>query len=153
MGKLVSSLDILNTGDTWKTYLQECEQLKSELAVQTKDIRFLQQLLNRYLDKIIQNGNLDEVRESLMRFQDVCYDCGSFKKRLKDHQNRLADIIKGKSGYDPDSVHEEQSWIKKNIKLLIEDVVSVEKEILIIANDVIQSEKPPVPNLIHNPSV
>ncbi|MBD1261041.1 hypothetical protein HZY62_10615 [Maribacter polysiphoniae] len=141
MGKLISSLDILNTRGTWNTYLKECEQLKSKLEVQTKDIRFLQQLLDRYFDEIVQNENLDEVRESLMRFQDLCYTCGRLKKRLKDHQNRLGGIIKGASDYDPRAIYKEQSWIKKNITSLITDFVAVEKEILIIADGVIQVGK------------
>lgn len=141
MGKLITSRDILNTRGTWNTYLIECEQLKSELQAQTKDIRFLQRLLDRYFDEIVHNGNLDEVRESLMRFQDICYTSGHLKKRLKDHQKRLGGIIKGASDYDPRAIYKEQSWIKRNIASLITDFVAVEKEILIIADGVIQAGK------------
>ena len=95
MEKVSATSDILYSVDSLQTYILECEKLKSDIALKTKDIRFLQQLLDRYFDEIVQNENLDEIRESLMRFQDLCYNCSRLKKRIKDHQRQLVGILKG----------------------------------------------------------
>ncbi|MDV7138426.1 hypothetical protein R3X28_06050 [Maribacter sp. TH_r10] len=141
MEKVSATSDILYSVDSLQTYILECEKLKSDIALKTKDIRFLQQLLDRYFDEIVQNENLDEIRESLMRFQDLCYNCSRLKKRIKDHQRQLVGILKGYEGFNSNALTKEQTWIEKRIASLTHDFISVEKEILVIADNVIQKDK------------
>ena len=141
MEKVNSVLDKSTHKETWELYNQECEKLKSDLACHSSELHFLQELLDRYFEEIVHNENLDEVRESLMRFQDLCYNCGRLKKRLKDHQGHLIDIIKGSTDYDPSMLLQEQSWIVKCKSSLMKDFKTVKKEILNIANTVIQINK------------
>lgn len=141
MKKVTSTSDILNLKETWQKFNQECDKLRSELACYNKDLRFLQQLLDRYFDEIVQNENLDEIRESLIRFQDLCYNCGRLKKRVKDQQNKLIEMINGSPGHDPSTIKKEQSWIEKRKASLMKDFKVVKNEILIIADNVIQINK------------
>ena len=141
MEKVKSNPDKLNPIGTYQKYIQECENLKSELALNNKELSFLQQLLGRYFDEIVHTENLNGVRESLMRFQDLCYNCGRLKKRVEDQHQTLVDIINGALDYDPISVQKEQTWIEKCKSSLIKDCKTVKKEILNIANEVIQLNK------------
>lgn len=141
MKRVIAGSDILLSVEALQAYMKECEKFKSDIAVKMKDIRFLQQLLDRYFDNIVQQGNLDEIRESLMRFQDLCYDCSRLKKRIKDHQRLLVDILKGNENLNINTLTNEQNWIMKEKDTLTHDLIAVEREILVIADNVIRIDR------------
>ena len=141
MEKSAFTSDVLNKPKVWHTYYTKCEKVKSDLALYSKDLLFLQQLLDRYFDEMVKNEHLDEMRESLIRFQDLCYDYDRLKKRVKDQQCHLLDIIKGTSSYNHDTILKEQSSIENGNVLLEKDFKSVKKEILIIAEYILQQKR------------
>ncbi len=144
-----SNIDISYIVEALQSYIEDCEKSKSDIALKMKDIRFLQELLDRYFDNIVQVGNLDEIRESLMRFQDLCYDCSRLKKRIKDHQRLLVDILKGYEGLNIKVLYDEQAWIEKHRNTLTHDLISVEKEILVIADNVIRLDQDHRNTMLH----
>lgn len=133
--------DILDKPIEWQTYYLKCEKIKSDLVVNTKDLRFLQQLLDRYFDEMIKIENLDEMRESLMRFQDLCYNCDRLKKRVKDQQSRILDIMKRTTKNALNVCIEEQSTIEKLVSVFMKDFKMVKKEMLAIAEHAVQGTK------------
>ena len=141
MGKAAFTSNVWKKPTEWHTYYTNCEKVKSDLALYSKDLRFLQQLLDRYFDEMVKNEHLDEIRESIIRFQDLCYDCGRLKKRVKDQQSHLLDIIKGASSYNNDTILKEQSSIENINVLLVKDFKMVKKEMLIIAEHVLQEKE------------
>jgi len=141
MEKAAFTFNVSKKPTEWHTYYTKCEKVKSDLALYSKDLRFLQQLLDRYFDEMVKNEHLDEMRESLIRFQDLCYDCDRLKKRVKDQQGHLLDIIKGTSSYNNDTILKEQSSIENGNVLLEKDFKSVKKEILKIAEYVLQKKR------------
>lgn len=141
MEKTVFTKDILNSPTDWQNYYLQCEKVKSELVVYSKDLRFLQQLLDRYFDELVKNKNLDEMRESIMRFQDLCYNCDRFKKRVKDQQSHLLDVIKGVSTTEPENTLKEQAGIENRMSYLMKEFKMVKKEMFTIADHVIQAKK------------
>lgn len=141
MNNTTSTSDILKNPNDWQAFYLKCENVKSELMFYTKDLRFLQKLLDRYFDEMVKNENLDEMRESLMRFQDLCYNCDRLKKRVKDQQSQLLDIIKGISSYDHDNILKEQLGIIHLKSVLMKDFKMVKKEMFTIADHVLQVKK------------
>lgn len=141
MEKTILTSDILNRPTDWQTYYSQCEKIKSNLVIYSKDLRFLQQLLDRYFDEMVKNENLDEMRESLMRFQDLCYNCDRLKKTVKDQQSHLLDAIKGASAYDPETLIKEQSGIENRNSTLMKEFNMVKKEMFTIADHVIKTHK------------
>jgi len=141
MKQVASHSDIMNSSIDWQAYYKECETVKSELMIYSKDLRFLQQLLDRYFDKMIEIENLDEMRESLMLFQDVCYNCGRLKKRVKDQQKSLIEIIKGSNVYDQNTILDNQRAIKTSKLTLMDDFKMVKKEMYLIADHIIKVKK------------
>ena len=133
--------DILDKPIEWQTYYLKCEKIKSDLADCSKDLRFLQQLLDRYFNEMVKFENLDEMRESLMRFQDLCYNCDRLKKRVKDQQSRILDIIKRTTKNDPSVSLKEQSAIEKLKSIFMKDFKMVKKEMLAIAEHAVQGTK------------
>ena len=139
--------NVLHTSDNWNKPVDwqnhhiKCENIKSDLAFYSKDLGFLQQLLDRYFDEMVKNEHLDEIRESLIRFQDLCYDCDRLKKRVTDQQNHLIDIIKGASSHDHNVILIEQSGIENRNALLAKELKMVKKEILLIAENVLEGKK------------
>ncbi|EAR01747.1 hypothetical protein [Maribacter sp. HTCC2170] len=141
MKNIASNPDIVKKPIDLQLNYSKCEDLKTELMFYSKDLRFLQQLLDRYFDEMVQNENLDEMRESLMRFQDLCYNCDRLKKRVKDQQKRLIDLMKGEKSLSHEALLLEQSSIEKSKTSLMGDFKMVKKEILTIADHVLQVKK------------
>lgn len=141
MKNVLHTSDILNKPTDWQNHYEKCEKVKSDLVFYSKDLHFLQQLLDTYFDEMVKNEHLDEIRESLIRFQDLCYDCDHLKKRVKDQQSHLIDIIKGASSHDHNAILIEQSGIENRNALLVKELKMVKKEILLIAENVLQEKK------------
>lgn len=141
MKNVLHTSDILNKPTNWQNHYLKCENIKSELAFYLKDLRFLQQLLDRYFDEMVKNEHLDEMRESIMRFQDLCYNFDHLKKRVKDQQSHLIDIIKVTASRDHNTILKEQSSIENGNVLLVKDFKMVKKEMLIIAEQVLQEKE------------
>jgi len=136
-----SPTDAFNKPIDWQDYYSKCADIKSDLAFYTDDIRFLQQLLDKYFQEMAKTENLDEIREILMRFQDLCFIHGQLKKRLKDQQHNLVGIIKGAPEVSPDKLISEQSIIKKQFVLFEVGFKTVKKEMLTMADDVLEVRK------------
>ena len=141
MKKVLYTSDILNKPTDWQNHYLKCEKVKSDLVFYSKDLHFLQQLLDKYFDEMVKNEHLDEIRESLIRFQDLCYDCDCLKKRVKDQQSHLIDIIKGASSHDHNAILMEQSGIENRNALLLKELKIVKKEMFAIAEDSLQDKK------------
>jgi hypothetical protein len=133
--------DILNKTTDWQNHYLKCEKIKSDLAFYSKDLLFLQQLVDQYFDEMVKNEHLDEIRESLIRFQDLCYDCDCLKKRVKDQQSHLIDIIKGASSHDYNTILKEQSSIENGNVVLMKELKMVKKEMFLISEHVLQEKK------------
>ncbi|MGB5498980.1 MAG: hypothetical protein WBM77_08640 [Maribacter sp.] len=138
MEKTQHTSDILNKPTEWKNHYLKCEKVKSDLACYSKDLRFLQQLLDRYFDELVKNENLDEMRESIIKFQDLCFDFDSLKKKVKDQQTHLIDIIKVASRHDHDAILKEQSCIENRNLQLGKDFKIVKKEMLLLTEHMLQ---------------
>lgn len=125
----------------WKTYYLKCENVKSDLVFYAGDLQFLQKLLDRHFEEMVKNGNLDEMRESLIRFQDLCYNYGRLKKRVEDQLGNLINMTKGTLKINPDILINEQIEIENKMAQLTRDFRIVEKEMLSIADHLLEIKK------------
>lgn len=125
----------------WKTYYLKCENVKSDLAFYAGDLKFLQKLLDTHFEEMVKNRNLDEMRESLIRFQDLCYNYGCLKKRVKDQLGNLISMTKNTLKINPDILINEQIEIEKKMAQLTRDFRIVEKEMLSIADHLLEIKK------------
>jgi hypothetical protein len=141
MKNVLQTSDIFNNPSDWQNHYTKCEKVKSDLVLYSKDLLFLQQLLDTYFDEMVKNEHLDEIRESLIRFQDLCYDCDRLKKRVKDQQSHLIEIIKGASPHDHNAILIEQSGIENRNARIVKELKMVKKEILLISENVLQEKK------------
>lgn len=141
MKNVLYTSDNLNKPTDLQNHYLKCEKVKSDLVFYSKDLHFLQQLLNKYFDEMVKNEHLDEIRESLIRFQDLCYDCDCLKKRVKDQQSHLIDVIKAASSHDHNAILIEQSGIENRNALLMKELKMVKKEMFAIAEDSLQDKK------------
>jgi len=141
MEKTVHPAGILGKPTNWQNHYLKCEEIKSELVFYTKDLRFLQQLLDRYFNEMVKNEPLDEIRESLMRFQDICYNCDRLMKRVKDQQSNLINLMKSTSDQAHDTLLKEQIKIENRSTLLNKNFKIVKKEMFTIADHVLETNK------------
>jgi len=136
MKNALDTSNIMNEPKDWKSYYLKCEKIKADVVVCSVDLGFLRQLLDRYFNDMVKNEHLDEIRESLIHFQDLCYDTDHLKKRVKDQQSHLIDIIKGATSYDDHAILIEQSGLENRIKILMKELKTVKKELLLMAEQV-----------------
>jgi hypothetical protein len=111
------------------------------LVFYAEDLQFLQNPLDTNFEEMMKNGNLDEMRESLIRFQDLCYDYSHLKKRVEDQQGNLMALIKDSLKINPDILIHEQIEIERKMVQLTTDLKLVEKEILSFADQLLGIKK------------
>jgi hypothetical protein len=81
------------------------------------------------------------MRESLMHFQDVCYNCDKLKKRVKEQQTHILNMIKGVPQATMENLIVEQSEIEEKLGMLRMNFKMVKKEMYTIAGHVLEVEK------------
>lgn len=74
----------------WQKLYWEADNWVSHLAFYKDELQFLQKHLDRYFEDMVQYQNLDEIREEVMRFQDLKYTCNKLLTNTREHRYQLA---------------------------------------------------------------
>ncbi len=74
----------------WQKLYWEADNWVNHLTFYKDELLFLQRLLDRYFEDLIQYQNLDEIREEVMRFQDLKYTCNKLLANTREHRYQLA---------------------------------------------------------------
>ena len=78
----------VNTSKSTIMY-EEAKDWISTLEFHNDSLIGLKNIIDRYLDEMVLHENLDEIRECVMRLQEVRYTCRSLLKKVKSHQSLL----------------------------------------------------------------
>jgi hypothetical protein len=84
----------------WQELYQLTELWKNDLEFYRDDLRFLQNIIDRYFIWMIKRENLDEVREIEVTLVEIGKKCDSLLKRAQKHLTHLADLIDDPFKYD-----------------------------------------------------
>lgn len=112
-----------------QTYSTTAEDWLSDLVFYKNNIRFLQCLLDRFYTDMALQENLDEMREVMMRFQDVKYLYKTTLHRIKSHRVDLAEASQGSSPKDILTVERQHLDLQKEIKALVQSFKETNGEI------------------------
>lgn len=74
----------------WQKLYWEADNWVNHLTFYEDELQFLQKLLDRCFEDLVQYQNLDEVREEVMRFQDLKYSCSKLLANSREHRYQLA---------------------------------------------------------------
>lgn len=80
----------------WQKLYWEADNWVNHLTFYEDELQFLQKLLDLYFEDLVQYQNLDEIREEVMRFQDLKYTCSKLLANTREHRHQLALAINEK---------------------------------------------------------
>ena len=118
----------------------------SEVKFYSEDLKFVQHITDCNLMEMVAHENLDEVREGIMRLQDITSECQAMEKALADFQGELAQSTSGKFTAD---LAKEHTAIHQRIARLRANFYTVKNEIFGIAEHVLAIRKKDKSDLIY----
>ena len=122
---------------------EESDQFMKDMTFFKKDMIFLEHLLDRYFRKMVSIKNLDEVRESVIRFQNLNYSHDKLFNSLKIHRSKLRSTKDERSKESVDDLMNGQLNLLTWIVQFSADYKKIRREILSITNEVLEAKKEP----------
>lgn len=111
---------------------------KSDLQFYKDDLIFIQHIMDHYLSVILLNENLDEIRESTMRLEDLKYRCNGLLKSIASFRRKIGDSFQ--EGVN-NALLTGHSTMKVRIKDFKSDFKALKVEIFSIADRAIEIGK------------
>lgn len=131
---------VSTTADFQALYL-EVENWISKLLFYTDELKFLQNLLDRYFTELLEHENLDEMRESMMRLQDLKYRCDTLVNRTKKYRNKLTKAEENKELVATENRLPKHQELQDDIANFSKGLNSVKKEIFFLTELVLETKK------------
>ena len=131
----------VSTTTDFQTLYLEVEKWISKLLFYTDELKFLQNLLDRYFTEILEHENLDEMRESMMRLQDLKYRCDKLVIRTKRYRNNLTEAVDNKDLMAAENRLPKHRELHDDIANFSKGLNSFKKEIFFITELVLETKK------------
>jgi len=112
-------------------WISDCEFYKD-------DLRFIQHILDRYQMEMTAHENLDEIRESTIRLQEVKYSCSSLSLRIEAYRKKFVKLIPWEITSD---LKKEYVGLYDKIQTFELEFKAIKKEIFSIADHILEIEK------------
>ncbi len=100
----------------------------------------MKNIIDRYLDKILKNENLDEIRECVMRLQDIRYSCSEALEKVKLHKGVLVEF-QDKKLQPIASLEKEHLRLKKIMGTCHKNFKEIKNEVFSITEHTLQISK------------
>lgn len=124
----------------WQKLYWETDDWVSYLSFYKDELQFLQKLLDRYFEDMVQYQNLDEIREEVMRFQDLKYTCAELLANTREHRYQLALVI-DKEDDGQGMTQKTHLRLQKNFQDFTLGFTTAKKEIQDITKELMESLK------------
>ncbi len=124
----------------WQKLYWEADNWVSHLAFYKDELQFLQKLLDRYFEDMVQHQNLDEIREEVMRFQDLKYTCNKLLANTREHRYQLALAIDQKD-IEHSMAQQTHLGLQEKLQGFTLDITATKKEIQSITEELLESSK------------
>tara|TARA_R110000868_G_scaffold126481_6_gene333583 strand:- start:2282 stop:2764 length:483 start_codon:yes stop_codon:yes gene_type:complete len=118
----------------------EAKEWNSTMEFYSDSLLGLKNILDRYLDEILQHENLDEIRECAMLLQDLRYTSGLLLEEIKSHLGELAEFQDKEKEATP-LLAKEHLELKKKLAVFQDDFKEIKKEIFSITEHAIEISK------------
>lgn len=120
----------------WQKLYWETDNWVTHLSFYEDELRFLEKLLDRYFEEMVQYQNLDEIREEVMRFQDLKYTCTKLMANTREHRNQLA-LVMDKNDDGHGSIQQTHFRLGKNLQDFTMGFITTKKEIQYITRELL----------------
>lgn len=119
----------------------ETSQWISDLSFYADDLKFLNHLQERYFEEMVAHENLDEIREEVIRFENLRYSCKKLIGAIKLHQRQLSSYIQAEENETKQRFEHEHQKLDVKIKTFVLTFKKTKKEIFSIADTVLERRK------------
>lgn len=127
------------TPDFQALYL-DVEKWISKLLLHTDELKFLQNLIDRYFTELLEHENLDEMRESIIRLQDMKYRCDKLVVRTEKHRGNISRALENKGLVAAKNILPEHVKLQGDIAIFSKGLNSVKKEVFFITELVLETK-------------
>ncbi|SFW23990.1 hypothetical protein [Cellulophaga fucicola] len=125
----------------WQELYVLTEHWKSDLLFYKDDLKFLHELIEKYLMWISKKENLDLVKEIEISLLVVDKQCTSLLERTTKHLHHLTELIENPFAYDSHKFRTEHGILEDNLSRFVKDFRKNRKEIFGITEYIIDGEK------------
>ena len=122
-------------------YYRTTENWISDLLFYRDELKFLQHVVDRYYNIMVKLENLDEMREGVIRLNDLKYRCASLLRAIRKLQKRLSERVKTNNYKDPRTIIASHERTSKKFQTFLRDVRASKREIFSIADEVLEMQK------------
>ncbi len=119
----------------------ELRGLISEVEFYKDDIKFIEMLINRFLEDMLKHENLDELRESMMRLHTLKTKCNTLLKGLKHHRQNLNKISNVENEKNISKFENLQNNLTEDVTGFRLEFQNVKQEIYRFADDYLEIKK------------
>lgn len=124
-----------------ETYYDQTASLISDLKFYQDDLVFLKQLLDRYFEDMVKSENLDEIREGMIRFQNLGFKCTSLLKKLTTFRTDLTKFLEKPQKDMPTQIKTEYRSLEMEIERFALKFRNTKEEIFNMAEHVLELKK------------
>ncbi|HUH46612.1 MAG TPA: hypothetical protein VLZ54_05615 [Arenibacter sp.] len=128
----------LNAAD-WQGLYVLTGHWKSDLEFYRDDLKFLQQLIDKYFIWMVRKESLDEVREIESDLVEIARKCDQLIKRTIKHLTHLADLVE--APVDSPIFRAEHAGLEEDIAIFVKAFRTNRKEVFAITEHVMDTEK------------
>jgi DNA repair ATPase RecN len=119
----------------------ELRGLISEVEFYKDDIKFIEMLINRFLEDMLKHENLDELRESMMRLHALKTKCNTLLKGLKHHRQNLNKISNMENEKNISKFENSLNNLTEDVTGFRQKFQNVKQEIYRFADDYLEIKK------------
>ncbi|WP_299535898.1 hypothetical protein [Ulvibacterium sp.] len=124
----------------WQKLYWEADKWVSHLSFYEDELRFLEKLLDRYFEDMVQHQNLDEIREEVIRLQDLKYSCAKLLANMRKHRYQLALGIDKKDA-KPNMTQQAHVRLQKSFQGFTLGFTTTKKEIQNMTKELMENSK------------
>lgn len=136
--KQLDDIDFLKNGP-WDELYVVSEHWKSDLEFYRDDLRFLHNLIDKYLLWITKSENLDMVRELKVGLQEMNTRVEDLLAKVSQHRIQLGYMVEDPNRTDAGIIKTEHEHLEEEIAFLVKSFRANRKEVFTITEHIMDS--------------
>jgi CRISPR/Cas system CMR subunit Cmr4 (Cas7 group RAMP superfamily) len=125
----------------WEELYVLTEYWLSELKFFKDEIKFLEDIINKYFIWLTKEENIDKVREQIVVLTKLHKEVDELIDRTKKHLNHIAELLTNPFAYDEYKFREEHAVLEEDFTKAFKAYKNAKKEIFKITEHVMDTEK------------
>lgn len=127
--------------NNWQELYILVNHWRSDLDFYKDDLRFLQQLIEKYIIWITKKENLDRVAVIRKKEHDLALSCDELHEKIVKHSGLIAEFLEGKEKMTKDELFTRHGKLETELSDFVKDFRTSRKEVFKVTEYVMDSEE------------